>query len=143
MRQAAWRLLCPRRWRSVGGASPGGRVRAGGGAAEGADLLDVGGESTRPGHAIVDEGEERRRVIPAIRALHAALPEIPISVDTRKPAVAAAALGAGAALVNDVAAVSDPSAALFRLLARRARPLGLLDERPAPRDRTRVAAAGA
>ena len=108
-------------------------------AAEGADLLDVGGESTRPGHAIVDEGEERRRVIPAIRALHAALPEIPISVDTRKPAVAAAALDAGAALVNDVAAVSDPSDALFRLVAERAVPLVLMHDRAEPRYRNVVA----
>jgi dihydropteroate synthase len=71
-------------------------------AAEGADLLDVGGESTRPGHPAVDEAEELRRVIPVIEALRAALPEMPISIDTIKPGVAHAALNAGADLVNDV-----------------------------------------
>ena len=71
-------------------------------AAEGADLLDVGGESTRPGHASVDEAEELRRVVPVIEALREALPEMPISIDTIKPAVARAALAAGADLVNDV-----------------------------------------
>ena len=70
--------------------------------AEGADLLDVGGESTRPGHAPVAADEERRRVVPVIAALRAALPDIPISVDTTKPAVAEAALDAGADLINDV-----------------------------------------
>jgi dihydropteroate synthase len=71
-------------------------------AAEGADLLDVGGESTRPGHPSVDESEELRRVIPVIEALRVALPEMPISIDTIKPAVARAALAAGADLINDV-----------------------------------------
>lgn len=70
--------------------------------AEGADLLDIGGESTRPGHAPVDAAEEIRRVMPAIAAVAAALPDIPISVDTAKPEVAAAALAAGAHLLNDV-----------------------------------------
>ncbi len=70
--------------------------------AEGADLLDIGGESTRPGHAPVDAAEELRRVIPVIAAVAAALPATPISVDTAKPEVAAAALAAGAHLLNDV-----------------------------------------
>ncbi len=70
--------------------------------AEGADLLDVGGESTRPGHAPVDAAEEVRRVIPVIAAVAAALPDTPISVDTAKPDVAEAALAAGAHLLNDV-----------------------------------------
>ena len=79
--------------------------------AAGADLLDVGGESTRPGHAPVDERTERARVIPAIRAIAAAV-SIPISVDTYKAAVAAAALQAGARLVNDVwALAADPAMA--------------------------------
>ena len=59
--------------------------------AEGADIVDVGGESTRPGHAAVSEDEEASRVIPAIAAIRAALPDTPISVDTSKPAVAEAA----------------------------------------------------
>ena len=70
--------------------------------AEGADLLDIGGESTRPGHASVDEAEEIARVVPVITAVAAALPGVPISVDTTKPAVAEAALAAGAHLLNDV-----------------------------------------
>ncbi len=79
--------------------------------AEGADWLDVGGESTRPGAHEVDEGEEIDRVVPVIAALHAALPTAVISVDTRKPAVAAAALAAGAAVVNDVEAARRPGMA--------------------------------
>jgi dihydropteroate synthase len=68
---------------------------------EGADLLDVGGESTRPGAAPLDEAEELRRVLPVVEAL-AARVDIPISVDTYKADVADAALGAGAAIVNDI-----------------------------------------
>ena len=66
--------------------------------AEGADLLDVGGESSRPGHAVVDAAEETRRVVPIVAAIHRALPDVPISVDTTKPSVAGAAIDAGAAL---------------------------------------------
>lgn len=80
--------------------------------AEGADLLDIGGESTRPGHEPVGAEEEIRRVAPVVRAVHDALPDVPLSVDTTKPAVAAAALGAGASLVNDVWGVSDDPAML-------------------------------
>jgi dihydropteroate synthase len=75
---------------------------------EGADLLDVGGESTRPGAAPVSEEEEIRRVAPVIEALAAIPLSIPISIDTRKPAVAKAALSAGARIVNDVTALEDP-----------------------------------
>lgn len=71
-------------------------------AAEGAHLLDVGGESTRPGSAAVSVAEELRRVVPVISALAAAGVALPISVDTSKAAVAAAALAAGATMVNDV-----------------------------------------
>jgi len=70
---------------------------------EGADLLDVGGESTRPGHADVTAAEERARVIPVIEAVRAALPRVAISVDTTKAEVAEAAIGAGAdAITNAV-----------------------------------------
>jgi len=69
--------------------------------AEGADVVDVGGESTRPGAEPVDEAEERRRVLPVIEAL---APHVRVSVDTRKPGVAEAAVAAGATLVNDVSA---------------------------------------
>lgn len=70
---------------------------------QGADLLDIGGESTRPGAEPVSEAEELRRVIPVIERL-AAEGQTPLSIDTAKPAVARAALEAGASLVNDIAA---------------------------------------
>jgi dihydropteroate synthase len=75
-------------------------------AAEGADLLDVGGESTRPGASYVDEATELDRVTPVIETLAMAT-DVPISIDTRKAAVARAALAAGAAVVNDVSAGRD------------------------------------
>jgi dihydropteroate synthase len=74
--------------------------------AEGADLLDVGGESTRPGATGVEEAVELDRVLPVIEELAAAT-DVPVSVDTRKAAVARAALRAGAAIVNDVSAGRD------------------------------------
>jgi dihydropteroate synthase len=74
---------------------------------EGADILDIGGESTRPGSLPVSLEEELRRVIPVIRALRA-VTDAPISVDTSKAAVAEAALAAGADIINDVTALSDP-----------------------------------
>jgi dihydropteroate synthase len=69
---------------------------------DGADFLDVGGESTRPGASPVDATEERARVVPVITALARRFPGTPISVDTTKADVAHAALDAGAAIVNDV-----------------------------------------
>ena len=83
--------------------------------AEGADILDVGGESTRPGAAPVSEDEERARVIPVIERLVAELP-VPISIDTFKPSVARAALEAGACIVNDIAA-NHPNPDLHRCVA--------------------------
>ncbi len=78
---------------------------------EGADLLDVGGESTRPGADPVPLDEELRRVVPAVEALRAAV-EVPISVDTTKAEVARRALRAGADLVNDISALRfDPEMA--------------------------------
>jgi dihydropteroate synthase len=71
--------------------------------AQGAEILDIGGESTRPGAVSVGEEEELRRVIPVIEKL-AAQVNIPLSIDTMKPAIARAALAAGASIVNDVAA---------------------------------------
>jgi dihydropteroate synthase len=75
-------------------------------AAEGADLLDVGGESTRPGAAYVEEKVELHRVLPVVEGLAAAT-DVPISIDTRKAAVAGAALAAGATMVNDISAGRD------------------------------------
>ncbi len=97
-------------------------------AAEGADLLDVGGESTRPGHAPVSAADEIARVAPVIAALRTALPDMPLSIDTTKPSVAAAALDAGAHLVNDVWGVAD-DAGLARLVAERGVPLVLMHNR--------------
>ena len=78
--------------------------------AEGADILDIGGESTRPGAAEVPVDEELRRVAPVIEAL-AQQASVPLSVDTRRSVVARAALAAGAAIVNDVSALGDPGMA--------------------------------
>ncbi len=74
---------------------------------EGADIIDVGGESSRPGAASVDGAEETARVLPVIEALAGSLP-IPISIDTTKAAVAETALVAGARIVNDISALGDP-----------------------------------
>lgn len=73
---------------------------------EGADIIDIGGESTRPGAAPVPEGEEMERVIPVLEALRD-LP-VPVSVDTRRPAVMQAALAAGASMINDIGAFAEP-----------------------------------
>jgi dihydropteroate synthase len=78
-------------------------------AEQGAEILDIGGESTRPRATPVGEAEELRRVIPVIEQL-AARVKIPISIDTMKPAVARAAIAAGASLVNDVAANREDDA---------------------------------
>ena len=76
--------------------------------ADGADIVDVGGESTRPGARPVPEDEEIRRVVPVVEALAG---EVVVSVDTRKEAVARAAVAAGASLINDVSATLWPVAA--------------------------------
>jgi dihydropteroate synthase len=73
--------------------------------ADGAEILDIGGESTRPGATPVSEQEELRRVIPVIEKL-AAQVKVPISIDTTKPGVARAALAAGASIVNDIGAAA-------------------------------------
>jgi len=77
--------------------------------AQGADLVDVGGESTRPGAAPVEAAEELRRVVEVVRALAAA--DAVVSIDTSKAEVAAAGLEAGAAVVNDITALGDPAMA--------------------------------
>ena len=76
---------------------------------EGADLLDIGAESTRPGALPVDEQEERRRLVPVVAAVAKAV-SVPISVDTSKAEVARAAIDAGAIMVNDVTALRGDSA---------------------------------
>lgn len=92
-----------------------GVVRAGEMAATGADIIDVGGESTRPGAAHVSAGEELERVLPVVEALAGAL-GVPVSIDTRHADVAAACVTAGAAIINDVSGFRDP--AMVSLAAR-------------------------
>ncbi len=77
-------------------------------AEEGAEIIDIGGESTRPGAALVSEEEEARRVLPVIEQL-ASDPRVIVSIDTTKPAVARAAMRAGAAIINDVSGLRDPA----------------------------------
>ncbi|WP_458790977.1 dihydropteroate synthase [Yoonia sp. MH D7] len=86
--------------------------------ASGADILDIGGESTRPGAQTVDNAVEIARTAPVIRALRA-VTDTPISIDTRKADVAQAALAAGASLINDVSAMThDPAMAQVAINAR-------------------------
>jgi dihydropteroate synthase len=107
-------------------------------AQEGADLLDIGGESSRPGHAPVSEGDELARVIPVVTAVRAALPHMPLSIDTIKPRVAGAAIEAGADIVNDVWGVA-PSDAMARLAAERGVPYVVMHNREEARYRSLVA----
>lgn len=74
--------------------------------ADGADIVDVGGESTRPGAAPTDEREELERILPVIEQMRG----VPVSVDTRRPGVMRAALAAGASMINDIEALSAPGA---------------------------------
>lgn len=106
--------------------------------ADGADLLDVGGASSRPGHAPLDPDEEAARVVPVIRAVSAALPGTAISIDTTSPHVGAAALEAGAHLLNDVWGVAeDPG--MVRLAAERGVPIVLMHNRAEARYRNLIA----
>jgi len=73
---------------------------------EGADILDIGGESSRPGARAVAEDEELRRVLPVLKALR----DVPVSVDTRRPSVMRAVLAEGASMINDIEALSAPGA---------------------------------
>jgi dihydropteroate synthase len=75
-------------------------------AEEGADIVDIGGESTRPGAQAVSEAEELRRILPVLERLG----DLVVSVDTRRPAVMKAALAAGASMINDVEALAAPGA---------------------------------
>ena len=105
-------------------------------AAAGADIIDVGGESTRPGAKDIPVDEECRRVIPVIREL-ARRVTIPVSIDTRKSAVAEAAIAAGASVINDVSGLShDP--ALARVAARTGAALIIMHMRGTPRTMQRA-----
>jgi dihydropteroate synthase len=98
---------------------------------EGADIVDVGGESTRPGHAPVGAEDEMARVVPAVAAIRRAAPAAVISIDTSKAAVAAAALDAGAHLLNDVWGTASDDA-MARLAAARQVPLVVMHNRDKP-----------
>ncbi|MCA8912324.1 MAG: dihydropteroate synthase [Planctomycetes bacterium] len=100
---------------------------------DGADIIDIGGESTRPGAAPVTVKQEIARTAPVIAALHERLPHTPISIDTMKAKVARAALDAGASIVNDVSAASH-DAAILPLCAERDCVLILMHMRGTPRD---------
>jgi len=102
-------------------------------ASQGADLIDVGGESTRPGADPVGEQEQLARVLPVVRSLRARLPETcAISIDTTRSRVAEAALDAGADLINDVSAGRD-DAGMFALAARRRVPLVIMHMQGTPK----------
>ena len=97
----------------------------------GADLLDIGAESTRPGSISISTVEELRRLLPVLQALRGKL-KIPISIDTRKASVAGIAIGAGAEIINDVSGLNhDPRIA--EVAARRRVPLILMHMRGEPR----------
>lgn len=99
--------------------------------AAGADILDIGGESTRPGSQPVDAEEEKQRVLPVIRAIAAEFPGTMISIDTCKASVAGEALGAGALILNDVWGLrADPD--LAGVAARAKAPVILMHNRSNP-----------
>ena len=100
-------------------------------AADGADLVDVGGESTRPGSDAVPPREEIGRVVPVIARLLDEIPSVPISIDTRKAEVAAAALDAGATIVNDVSGGRDPG--MFELVRERGAAVVLMHMKGEPK----------
>ena len=99
--------------------------------ASGADLLDVGGESTRPGSAAVSANEELERVIPVVHALHKTFPDVLISIDTYKAQVAEEAIKAGAHIINDVWGLrADPE--LAHVAAKYKAPVILMHNRSSP-----------
>jgi dihydropteroate synthase len=98
---------------------------------DGADIIDIGAESTRPGSLGISAAQELRRLLPVLEALRGKL-KIPISVDTQKAAVAKVALGAGAEMVNDISGLrSDPE--LARVAAKHGAPIILMHMRGTPR----------
>jgi len=112
---------------------------------EGADVLDLGGESTRPGAEPVSAKDELARVLPALKALRKSFPDTPISIDTYKPEVAKAAVGAGADIVNDIwgcahgfskkqrSAAKLPPSGMAETVAKLRCPVILMHNRPEPK----------
>jgi len=99
------------------------------------NLLDIGGQSTRPGFTEITAGEEISRTVPVIRALAAEFPALPLSIDTYKPEVAAAALDAGAHLLNDIHGLQGPGGPeLARLAVRAGAAVVLMHNDPALRE---------
>ena len=99
----------------------------------GADILDVGGESTRPGSTPLSAADEKERVLPVISALAERFPDMPVSIDTFKAEVAAAALDAGAHIVNDIWGLkADPD--MGPMAAERGAPVILMHNRSKPSD---------
>lgn len=105
-------------------------LRAKGMIAEGADMIDIGGESTRPGHTVISDEEEISRVVPVIEAIVREL-DVPLSIDTYKSAVAKAAIEAGAHVINDVwGGKHDPE--ILRVAADKGVPIILMHNRDQP-----------
>ena len=107
---------------------------------DGADIIDIGGESTRPGFQPVSEKIESERVLPVIERVSSSLPATPISIDTTKPAVALAALDAGASMVNDINGLRGDPALADVAAARDAWVIAMHNQRSRPRSHDPVAA---
>ena len=101
--------------------------------AEGADILDVGGESTRPGSEAVEAEEEQARVVPVIKALRAAYPQAVISIDTYRASTARAAIQAGADIINDISAM-EADAEMIDVVCETNVPIVLMHMRGTPKD---------
>ena len=99
---------------------------------EGSSILDIGGMSSRPGAAIIDESEEMRRVLPAIEAVKKAFPSAIISIDTLRASVARAAVEAGARIVNDISA-GNLDAQMFQTVADLGTPYILMHMKATPK----------
>lgn len=99
---------------------------------EGVDIVDVGGESTRPGSDAVSAEEQIQRVVPVVKAIHAGFPALPISIDTTLSKVAAAALQAGAVIINDISAGLDDED-MFAIAAANTCPIILMHKQGAPK----------
>ena len=101
--------------------------------ADGADILDIGGESTRPGSEAVEAAEEQARVVPVIKALRAAYPEAVISIDTYRASTARAAIEAGADIVNDISAM-EADAEMLDVVVETNAPIVLMHMRGTPKN---------
>jgi dihydropteroate synthase len=108
--------------------------------AEGAGIIDIGGESTRPGADTVPLKTELARVIPVIESLTRLHPQVPVSIDTSKPEVAQAALAAGASIINDVTGLSHP--AMVELAGRTQAPVVIMHMKGKPGDMAKKARYG-